>query len=121
MSKIGLLAFTVAIALAGVGYAADKITLNCEGTATVVSQTEPSVGSIQIDIDNGIVLINPGDHNVPITKITEQSITFSGNSGGFLVNGSMDRISGATSMNVSGDSGLMWVYHLMCKPAKPLF
>ena len=116
-----IVVFALTMPLAALSYAADKITLDCSGTTTVVDQTEPSVGSIQIDMDNRIVLINPGEHSVPITKITEQSITFSGNSSGFLVNGSVDRISGAMSMGVSGDTGLLWNYNLMCKPAKPIF
>ena len=131
MSKIGLLAFTAAaIAVAGVSYAADKITLSCSGTTTfypVLNKRPSGVGSILIDLDNGIVLTNPGNHSVPIIKITEESIMFGGppdggsGEGGWLVSGSIDRISGVVSMSVSGNRGPMWGEDLVCKPAKPLF
>src|SRR5262245_31426753 len=124
MSKIGL--FAIAVLLAAPSYAADKISLNCVGVSTILltGAKVPAQTSIQIDMENGIVVIGL-DRSVPITKITEQGIAFDSDSDGFTTHGVVDRISGSAYLDVTPNDYSRkvspWREELTCKPTKPLF
>ena len=119
MSKIGLLAFTTAIAVAGVSYAADKIMLACSDLVT------DEVYSC--DLDRKIVSTSIGE-DIPINTVTDREIWFTLNDPELTShwNGTIDRITGHGSLthlifdpNRNHEDAKR--YLLQCKPAKPLF
>jgi hypothetical protein len=125
MRKIGLIAFTTALLLSGASFAADPITLICNGSASdrhndawtwkVINQ------SVVIDLDKKIIsawgVLNDMGQPLSITDQSEDSISFKGN--GLLsgqVDGDLNRVTGEAWFMTPTD-----YYRVTCKPAKPLF
>ena len=123
MSKIGLIAFAAAIALTGVSYAGEQVTLACSGTAWIKgnSRGDATGLSVVIDLDRGVVAWS-GFGDFPITKNTDNSVGFkSGGTNGITTEGSVDRYSGhAVILSLRGND-VVSSFSLDCKPAKPLF
>ena len=122
MSKIGLIAFAAAIALAGVSYADEKITFTCSGTMSIRPNAAKSAvnTSLVIDLDNGVVTGDIGWCGSPcsffsITQVTETRIEFEAQN----EQGIMDRTTGSLSVTDEVDGYERWtMYDATCKPAE---
>ena len=121
MSKVGLLAFTAAIAFAGVSYAGEKIMLACSDLVT------DEVYSFVIDLDRKIVSTSIGE-DIPINTVTDREIWFTLNDPELTSHwrGTIDRITGKGSLthlifDPNRNHEDEKYYRLQCKPAKPLF
>jgi hypothetical protein len=143
MSKVGLLAaFTAAITLFGLGYAASAPTtaLICSGNKKdALGYGDYGPEGIVVDLDRGVVVW--GDDPIPIVKDTGESITFKSlgdnkgknvsvipKMGGITKEGSLNRTTGVfqgiitLSPEIAPDPKDPSSYFLLtCKPAKPLF
>ena len=124
MSKIGLLALTAAIAVAGVSYAADKIALACSGTETNGFKEWPTrPKSIIIDLERGTVTMPLTEEGgvFPITEVRENYIAFGS---GDVVRSHQTEvrgISGHALVSVYHGLDPAFTYDLTCKHTNPLF
>jgi hypothetical protein len=108
----------ICIALTGVSYAADKITLIC-------SNGKEDDYSLSIDLDRKLASFHMSDlpdaDDIPITRVTDNYIWFQNKAlSDIYSQGKLDRITGSLHffhrhLNDAKD------YYLQCKPAKPLF
>jgi hypothetical protein len=130
MAKIGLIAFAAAIALAGVSYAGEKITLVCSGQmSSGATPQEDGPESIAVDLDQGT--LTWGSDTYPIASNEGNTIKFQSRPlpkpGGEVppwTEGWLDRVTGqfyATYDWGSASKPATDHYSLTCKPAKPLF
>jgi hypothetical protein len=122
MSKIGLITFTAAIALAGVSYAGEKITLVCSGSVSVQNGEEPfSPTGLGIDLDGGKVTW--AGSTLPITENKGNFISFKGDEDAHnsTISGTIDRVSGGLGLVELFREGGSATYDLHCSPTKPLF
>jgi hypothetical protein len=128
MFKIGMLAFTTAVALAGVSYAGEQVALVCTGTGYLMdgagkSHEMPiSPTGLMIDVDGGKVIW--ADDTLPITSNKGNFISFQGDTAPpeqGSIGGTIDRVSGGLTMLEQSSGGVEASYVLHCLPAKPVF
>jgi hypothetical protein len=128
MSKVGLLAaFTAAITLFGLGYAASAPTaLTCSGNKkNSLGYRDSGPEGIVVDLDRRVVVW--GDDAIPIVKDTGASITFK-SLGDITKEGSLNRTTGVFQgiitlrPEIAPNPKDPYTYFLLtCKPVKPLF
>ena len=115
--KIGVVAFTTTLMLAGASHAADKIALICSDAKGKDDY------SLSIDLDRKLASFHMSDlpdaDGIPVTRVTENYIWFQNKAlSGIFSQGKLDRITGSLHffhrrLNNAKD------YYLRCKPAKP--
>jgi hypothetical protein len=115
--KIGVVAFTTTLMLAGASHAAEKIALICSDAKGKDDY------SLSIDLDRKLASFHMSDlpdaDDVPVTRVTENYIWFQNKAlSGIYSQGKLDRITGSfhffhRHLNNAKD------YYLTCKPAKP--
>ena len=115
--KIGVVAFTTTLMLAGAGHAAEKIALICSDAKGKDDY------SLSIDLDRKLANFHMSDlpdaDDVPVTRVTENYIWFQNKaSAGIYSQGKLDRLTGSLhffhrQLNNAKD------YYLQCKRAKP--
>ena len=115
--KIGVVAFTTTLMLAGASHAAEKIALICSDAKGKDDY------SLSIDLDRKLASFHMSDlpdaDDVPVTRVTENYIWFQNKaSAGIYSQGKLDRITGSLhffhrQLNNAKD------YYLQCKRAKP--
>ena len=116
--KIGVVAFTTTLMLAGASHAADKITLICSN-----GEGDDDY-SLSIDLDRKLASFHMSDlpdaDDIPVTRVTDNYIWFQNKASSHIYSqGKLDRINGSLHcfhrhLNYAKD------YYLRCKPAKPL-
>jgi hypothetical protein len=115
--KIGVVAFTTTLMLAGASHATDKIALICSDAKGKDDY------SLSIDLDRKLASFHMSDlpdaDGIPVTGVTENYIWFQNKAlSGIYSQGKLDRITGSLhffhrQLNNTKD------YYLRCKPAKP--
>lgn len=111
--KIGVVAFTMTLMLAGASHAADKIALICSDAKGKDDY------SLSIDLDRKLASFHmselPDADGIPVTRVTENYIWFQNKAfSGIYSQGKLDRITGSLHffhrhLNKAKD------YYLMCK------
>ncbi len=114
--KIGVVAFTTTLMLAGASHAADKIALICS------DGNGKDDYSLSIDLDRKLASFHlsdlPDADGIPVIRVTENYIWFQNKAlSGIYSQGKLDRITGSLhffhrQLNNAKD------YYLRCKPAK---
>jgi hypothetical protein len=121
----------ILLALAGLSISSlqaaepDTLTLACKGTA---NGDEINIGLI-VDFQKKVILGLSGDsESVPITRITETTISFAANQKeiGWVMSGTLDRVTGvlvASSIRSdrTGKTILSVSLNLQCKPTQRMF
>ena len=115
--KIGVVAFTTTLMLAGASHAAEKIALICSDAKGRDDY------SLSIDLDRKLASFHMSDlpdaDDVPVTRVTENYIWFQNKaSAGIYSQGKLDRLTGSLhffhrQLNNAKD------YYLQCKRTKP--
>jgi hypothetical protein len=115
--KIGVVAFTTTLMLAGASHAADKIALICSDAKGKDDY------SLSIDLDRKLASFHMSDlpdaDGIPVTGVSANYIWFQNKAlSGIYSQGKLDRITGSLHFfhryhNNAKD------YYLQCKPAKP--
>ena len=115
--KIGVVAFTTTLMLAGASHAGDKIAFICSDGKGKDDY------SLSIDLDRKLASFHMSDlpdvDGIPVTRVTENYVWFQNKAlSGIYSQGKLDRITGSLhffhrDLNNAKD------YDLRCKPAKP--
>ena len=117
-----LVTFAVVASVAGVAFAADKISLSCSGTLASKESSFESMPisnqSLVIDFAQGTVKGSMG--NFSIIKVSDNSVAFKANDP--TISGYVDRVTGSASVVAWKDqTHVLYHYQLTCRPAQPLF
>ena len=117
--KIGVVAFTTTLLLAGASHAPDKIALICSDAKGKDDY------SLSIDLDLKLASFHMSDlpdaDDVPVTRVTENYIWFQNKvSVGIYSQGKLDRLTGSLHFFHRHLNNAKDLY-LTCKPAKPFF
>jgi len=127
------------VSLSGARAADTRLTLACQGTATLAvenAKPEPVSMGIIVDFTNQTVQGfgtpgQPSDFPLKITGMNEVTVSFGGSSRALAadlsINGTIDRVTGdveASSIQTSVKTGIIisWLnYALKCRPAQRMF
>ena len=117
--KIGVVAFTTTLMLAGASHAADKIALICSDAKGKDDY------SLSIDLDRKLASFHMSDlpdaDGIPITGVSENYIWFQNKAlSGIYSQGKLDRITGSLHFFHRHLNNAKDLY-LTCKPAKQFF
>jgi hypothetical protein len=118
-----LLAIGMALTFAGPCLATDAIHLACAGDLYIRGQVEKHVFSMAIDLESRAVTIQGYDPVPMFGDTSRETVAFMARPGslGGVSTGTLNRMTGATSVHIISQIDGLLIFEGLCKPTQRLF